>query len=91
MGFCAASHLDAVLSKLETVAKSELQQKSSGLFSFMKVYHLFYHLHCYSLLPNIYSGTCLIRHTKGPGKSVGLYRVSENSGFILVKGNTMGP
>ncbi|CAG2234423.1 unnamed protein product [Mytilus edulis] len=36
MGFCAASHLDAVLSKLESVAKTELQQKSSGLFSFMK-------------------------------------------------------
>ena len=26
---------------------------------------------------NIYSGTCLIRHTKGPGKCVGLYRMSE--------------
>ncbi|XP_052059790.1 maestro heat-like repeat-containing protein family member 1 isoform X2 [Mytilus californianus] len=37
MGFCAASHLDAVLSKLESVAKTELQQKSSGLFSFMKI------------------------------------------------------
>ena len=24
------------------------------------------------------SGTCLIRHTKGPEKCVGLYRVSEN-------------
>ena len=28
--------------------------------------------------------TCLIRHTKGPGKCVGLYRMSEYSGFILV-------
>ena len=53
MGFCAASHLDAVLGKLEAVAKSELQQKSSGLFSFMKVYHLFYQLNCCSLLPSI--------------------------------------
>jgi len=24
-----------------------------------------------------YSGICLIRHTKGPGKWVGLYRMSE--------------
>ena len=24
-----------------------------------------------------YSGTCLIRHTKGPGKCVRLYRMSE--------------
>ena len=30
----------------------------------------------------IYSGTCLIRHTKGPKKCVGLYRMSEYSGFI---------
>ena len=26
---------------------------------------------------------CLIRHTKGPGKCVRLYRMSEYSGFIL--------
>ena len=39
----------------------------------------------------IYSGTCLIRHTKGPEKCVGLYRMSEYSGFILVKRNTLGP
>ena len=31
----------------------------------------------------IYSGTCLIRHTKGPGKCVGLHRMSENSGFLF--------
>ena len=29
--------------------------------------------------------TCLFRHTKGPGKCVGLYRMSEYSRFILVK------
>ena len=29
------------------------------------------------------SGTCLIRHTKGPEKCVGLYRVLENSGFLF--------
>ena len=36
----------------------------------------------------MYSGTCLIRHTKGPGKYVGLYRMSEYSGFILLNRNT---
>jgi hypothetical protein len=37
-----------------------------------------------------YSGTCPIRHTKGPGKCVGLYRILEYSGFILVDRNTLG-
>ena len=40
---------------------------------------------------NPYYGTCLIRHTKGPGKCVGLYRMSEYSGFILFNRNTLGP
>ena len=31
----------------------------------------------------MYSGTCLIRNTKGPEKCVGLYRMSENSGFLF--------
>ena len=35
--------------------------------------------------------TCLIRHTKGPGKCVRLYRMSEYSDFILVNRNTLGP
>ena len=35
--------------------------------------------------------TCLIRHTKGPGKCVTLYRMSEYSDFILVNRNTLGP
>ena len=41
----------------------------------------------------IYSGTCLIRHTKEPGKCVGLYmyRMSEYSGFILLNIITLGP
>jgi len=30
-----------------------------------------------------YSGTCLIRHTKGPVKCVGIYRMLVYSGFIL--------
>ena len=38
-----------------------------------------------------YSGTCLIRHTKGPRKCVGLYRMFEYSCFALVNGNTLGP
>ena len=38
----------------------------------------------------IYSGTCLIRHTKGPGKYIGLYRMSEYSGFISVNRDTLG-
>ena len=37
LGFCATSHLDAVLSKLETVTKTDISQKKSGMFSFMKV------------------------------------------------------
>jgi hypothetical protein len=37
-----------------------------------------------------YSGTCLIWHTQGPGKCVGLYRMSEYSGFILVNRNALG-
>jgi hypothetical protein len=35
----------------------------------------------------IYRGTCLIRHTKGPGKCVGMYKISEYSGIILVNRN----
>jgi hypothetical protein len=31
-----------------------------------------------------YSGTRLIRHTKGPGKCVGMYRLSKYSGFIML-------
>ncbi|KAK6184716.1 hypothetical protein SNE40_007128 [Patella caerulea] len=36
IGFCAASHLDAALSKLENVAKNDLAKKSGGLLGFMK-------------------------------------------------------
>ncbi|XP_062573049.1 maestro heat-like repeat-containing protein family member 1, partial [Saccostrea cucullata] len=36
MGFCAASHLDPVLGKLDSVAKNDMVQKSGGLFKFMK-------------------------------------------------------
>ena len=39
----------------------------------------------------LYSGTCLIQHTKAPGKCVWLYRMPEYSGFILVNRNTLGP
>jgi len=34
---------------------------------------------------------CLIGHTKGPGKCVGLYRILQYSGFILVNRYTLGP
>ena len=37
---------------------------------------------------NLYNETCLIRHTKGPGKCVGLYRMSQYTGFISVNRNT---
>ena len=37
LGFCATSHLDAVLTKLENVTKNDMTKKSSGMFSFMKV------------------------------------------------------
>ena len=48
--------------------------------SFIHSYILYKWL--FSLLSCLrYSGTCLIRHTKGPGNYVGLYRMSENSGF----------
>jgi hypothetical protein len=40
------------------------------------------------ILPFLYSGTCLIRHTKGPGKCVGLNRMSEYSYFFLANRNT---
>ncbi|XP_056020899.1 maestro heat-like repeat-containing protein family member 1 isoform X2 [Ostrea edulis] len=36
MGFCAASHLDPVLGKLDSVAKNDMVQKSGGLFKFIK-------------------------------------------------------
>ena len=37
-----------------------------------------------------YSGTYLNQHTKWPGKSVGLYRMSEYSGYILVNKKYFG-
>jgi hypothetical protein len=33
----------------------------------------------------------LTHQTKGPGKCVRLYRMSEYSGFILINRNTLGP
>ena len=36
-------------------------------------------------------GTCLTRHTKGPGGCVGLFRMSEYSDFILDNRNIVGP
>ncbi|XP_063951706.1 maestro heat-like repeat-containing protein family member 1 [Lytechinus pictus] len=36
VGFCASSHLDLALTKLETVTKGEMTRKSSGFFGFVK-------------------------------------------------------
>lgn len=36
LGFCATSHLDAVLTKLENVTKNEMTKKSGGILGFMK-------------------------------------------------------
>lgn len=35
-GFCAASHLDTVVSKLEQVAKEDMVRKSKGFFGLSK-------------------------------------------------------
>ena len=37
VGFCAASHLDLVVEKLEAISKQDLVKKSKGFFSFGKV------------------------------------------------------
>ena len=50
-------------------------------FRFCGVVVVFVHLEELMKLIN-YNGTYLIRHTKGPGKCVGLHRVSEYSGLI---------
>lgn len=42
MGFCAASHLDSVLGKLDSVAKNDMAQKSGSIFKFMKVIQFLY-------------------------------------------------
>ena len=51
---------------------------------------IFKHIFIAISLHTMYSGTCLIWHTKGLGKGVGLYRMSEHSDFILVNRNTFG-
>ena len=35
-GFCAASHLDTVVGKLEQVSKEDMVRKSKGFFGFSK-------------------------------------------------------
>ncbi len=35
-GFCAASHLDTVVAKLEAVTKEDMVRKSKGFFGFSK-------------------------------------------------------
>ena len=41
VGFCAASHLDLAVSKLEQVMKEEMVRKSKGFFGFSKVYTMY--------------------------------------------------
>ena len=37
LGFCASSHLDIALAKLESVAKMDMARKSTGFFGLVKV------------------------------------------------------
>ena len=37
LGFCAASHLDQCLLKLEEITKTDMIRKSSGFMGFIKV------------------------------------------------------
>ena len=56
-------------------------------FHIRVIFTLYYYYYYYYY----YSGTCLIRHNRRPVKCVGLDRMSEYSGFILVNRNTLGP
>lgn len=51
VGFCAASHLDLVVSKLEQVMKEEMVRKSKGFFGFSKVCSVLAHLLVLALVP----------------------------------------
>jgi len=54
----------------------------SDVFRFSFLNKKYYAIELYLSRVYLYSGTCLISHTKGLGKRVGLYRMSEYSGFI---------
>jgi hypothetical protein len=56
----------------------------------MEFFHNKISINVHRLRFSLYSGTCLIQHSKGPGKCVRLYKMSEYSGFILVNINTFG-
>ena len=54
---------------------------------------LYIYINCFAFFFNQKLNTIepvSIRHTKGPGKCVGLYRMSEYLGFILVNRNSLG-
>ena len=90
---------DRFIVKFALMKLNDLQNVYSNTDIYIYIYN--YSITCMSfttifimimqLQITIYSGTCLIRHFKGLGKCVGLYRMSEYSGLILVNRNTFGP
>ena len=42
LGFCAASHLDAAVEKLQHVAKDDMVRKSTGFLGLMKACFIFH-------------------------------------------------
>ena len=48
MGYTASSHLDTVLTKLESVAKNEMGKKSGGIFSMLKVRKFYFLIICFN-------------------------------------------
>ena len=75
---------------LKTISTTSIKQnaKCDIIILFLEVRYLINWMNNQKYL---YSGTRLIRHTKGPRKCVGFYRMSQYSGFILVNTNTLGP
>jgi len=58
--------------------------KGGQVFFFSNSYiFVCYFIHHEKPLVLLYSGTCLIQHTKGPEKCVGLYRMLEYSDFTF--------
>ena len=58
LGFCAASHLDQCLVKLEEITKTDMIRKSSGFMGFIKVSSMekftqFYDINVYILLVKV--------------------------------------
>ena len=66
LGFCAASHLDQCLVKLEEVTKNDMVRKSTGFMGFMKVC-LFMLVVSFRMLSSIFrlylKGNPMVNHT----------------------------